>query len=43
MRESFEKYVNWVISSEVPNRETFNDYPFRSKVASDWQLEIVGS
>jgi hypothetical protein len=40
----FENCVDWAISSEAPNRRTFNDYPGDgSRDASDWYLEVVGT
>jgi hypothetical protein len=30
----FEKIVDWAISSEAPNRGTFNDYLAREYIAS---------
>nr|DAR10627.1 MAG TPA: hypothetical protein [Caudoviricetes sp.] len=29
--------MDWEISSEASNRGTFNDYPVKEYVASDWR------
>nr|DAE60083.1 MAG TPA: hypothetical protein [Caudoviricetes sp.] len=35
--------MDWVISSQAPNRGRFNDYPVREYTASDWRWKWLVS